>query len=341
MKSWRSPDTSGTRTGLRRGLATVVLATGTWLALTAAPARAQQCVAEISSVTMAFGEVGPGGGEATDTVVIHCSNFSGSSQAFRLCMFVPDGSPAGIDPRRMTNYNGSEMEFDLYSDSAGTQILGPEGGNYPLYTTTVIVPDGSTPGIAVMPIHGRVHPGQNLPASQPGYETHIHGATVRYAHNAGSEAPTPEQCATGGGEGSGFSDFSVDITADFANACFLSTASELAFGAVSDLDEDHGQTASITLQCPVDAAFSVGLDDGRHWDGQTRRMAGPDGAFIGYELYRDPGFGQRWGNVPLQDTVDGVGSGNLESLTVHGRVPAQPAGAPGVYRDMVTITLTY
>jgi spore coat protein U-like protein len=76
-------------------------------------------------------------------------------------------------------------------------------------------------------------------------------------------------------------------------------------------------------------------------------MAGPTGQYVEYELYRDAGRSQRWGNDTTggTDTVNGNGSnhgqGSGNGLTVYGRVPAQPEAASGSYSDTVTITLTY
>lgn len=74
-------------------------------------------------------------------------------------------------------------------------------------------------------------------------------------------------------------------------------------------------------------------------------MSGPGADFVGYELYRDSGRTQRWGNDTAggSNTVNGSGASqtNPTVLTVYGRVPAQGASEPGAYSDTVTVTLTY
>lgn len=76
--------------------------------------------------------------------------------------------------------------------------------------------------------------------------------------------------------------------------------------------------------------------------GTQRRMAGPAGQYIAYELYRDTARTQRWGNDTAggSDTVNG-GGGNPSSVTVYGRVPVPSEMVPGSYSDTVTVTLTY
>lgn len=41
------------------------------------------------------------------------------------------------------------------------------------------------------------------------------------------------------------------------------------------------------------------------------------------------------------DTLAGTGNGNVQNLTVYGRVPPQATPAAGVYTDTVAITVTY
>ena len=48
-----------------------------------------------------------------------------------------------------------------------------------------------------------------------------------------------------------------------------------------------------------------------------------------------------WGQTLNTDTVNGVGSGSVATLTIYGRIPAQVSQPPGVYTDTVQVTLTY
>ncbi|RUY19730.1 spore coat U domain-containing protein, partial [Mesorhizobium sp. M7A.F.Ca.US.001.04.2.1] len=57
--------------------------------------------------------------------------------------------------------------------------------------------------------------------------------------------------------------------------------------------------------------------------------------------YRDTGRTQPWGITVGTDTVAGTGNGNVQNLTVYGRVPPQTTPAAGVYTDTVAITVTY
>lgn len=64
-------------------------------------------------------------------------------------------------------------------------------------------------------------------------------------------------------------------------------------------------------------------------------------ATLNYALYRDSGHTNNWGNVVGTDTLAGIGSGLLQTLTVYGRLSGAQFPTPGVYSDTVTATLTY
>src|SRR5690606_10661753 len=101
--------------------------------------------------------------------------------------------------------------------------------------------------------------------------------------------PSLSQCISGAGaSGSGIAHFHTSVHATFANTCRIITATDMDFGAVTTLPSDRDQTSTIQLECPTAATWQVGLDNGSHADGGTRRMAGPGGRFLRYELYRDP-----------------------------------------------------
>lgn len=314
----------------------------------ALPANAQQCWIN-TGPNIAFGEVGPTGKNTSDTVTVTCQRNMLQFAAFRLCMFIPEGSPiAGVDPRWMTNYNGAQMGYDFYSDAARTRIIGPYGSGFPTYSTTLTMSSAlvfeSTVGMA---LYARAHPGQNLPAAHP-FQSQVGGGQVRYSYNVGTlfnpipSPPTEAQCVSGSGAaGSGVVSFYTQVTAAFANTCRITTATDLDFGAVTVLAGDRDQTSSIQLQCPNGTVWRIGLNNGGNATGNTRRMAGPSGNHLRYELYRNPERTQRWGNTLGTDTSNGTGNNASQSLTVYGRIPAQASPVPGTYSDTVTVTLTY
>lgn len=311
------------------------------------PARAQSCWIG-PGLDIAFGTVGSSGKSTSDSLVVTCNRGGGGpALAYRICMFIPEGNPIpGVDPRWMTNYNGARMAYDLHADPAGTRPIpsSPDSSGYSLHTTTLRVQENTTgkQGQVRMPVYATVRPGQNLPAVH-GFQSQIQGGRIRYVYNEGSPGkppavPEPGRCLTGAAAEAGFY---THVSANFANSCRITTATDLDFGAVTSVQENRDQTSTIQLHCPTGTTWRVGLDNGSHADGNTRRMAGPNGRYLRYELYHDPQRSERWGSVRGADTSEGTGTDAAQSLTVYGRVPAQPTPAPGNYADTVTIYLTY
>jgi spore coat protein U-like protein len=329
--------------GRARRLPGGLLALAGLLVLLAGPARAQSCFVN-GAAGLDFGAVTAAANtDAQSSLNFQCqSGNRGTSHNFRLCVFVGAGLPAGIAPRRMTNFNGALMDYDLYSDPARTLLIGPQGGNFPLYSLVVSVPGSFSSVAGAVPLYGRVPAGQSLPAVFP-YLSLPAGSVLRYSYGIANSVPSAEDCRDGvpglqGGTGSVPFSWS-GVRATFDNACRVVVATDLDFGSAGLLAGNRDQTSTIQLQCPSGTAWRVGLDNGVNALGTTRRMAS-GGSRIAYELYRNAARTQRWGSAADSD-VDGTGNNAVQALTVYGRVPAQAAPAPGSYADTVTVTLTY
>ncbi len=130
----------------------------------------------------------------------------------------------------------------------------------------------------------------------------------------------------------------------------ITIAAECVVGAVSDMDfGTHGilptnidVSTAINVTCTNSTAFSIALDKGLTGASTSARvMTGPPGTPVSYSLYSDAARTSNWGNVYPADTVQGLGTGVAQTLTVYGRVPPQAAPKPGAYSDTVTVTVSY
>ncbi|WFP75211.1 spore coat U domain-containing protein [Mesorhizobium sp. WSM4906] len=131
----------------------------------------------------------------------------------------------------------------------------------------------------------------------------------------------------------------ITITAE----CKVQTANDLDFGSKGVIDANVDQTSTIGVQCTSGQTYNVGLSAGAGAGATVavRKMTGPGAATVNYTLYRDTGRTQPWGMTIGTDTLAGTGNGNVQNLTVYGRVPPQATPAAGVYTDTVAITVTY
>lgn len=289
-----------------------------------------------------FGSVGPSSNtDAQATLNYTCQ--SGADPVYvRVCFFVGEGSPTGMAPRRMTNFNGAFMNYDMHSDAARTRLIGPLGSSHPVFSEATSVVGGYQRINEGVTVYGRVPSGQTLPAGA--YQGHPASSVMRYSWHPWF-TPSETDCRNaqpplfGILGGAGEVPFSwVGVYANYENACRITLATDLDFGNAAALTANRDQTSAIQLQCPTGTAWRVGLDNGINAVGTTRRMASGTNR-ITYELYRNTGRTQRWGNTSGTEAT-GTGNNTLQSLTVYGRVPAQ-ASVGGTYSDTITVTLTY
>ena len=313
-----------------------------WIMLTlmlgmGAIAQAQSCWDTGGSLTMSFGMVNLGSSASTTGAASFTCQSNGANTTFRACLYVSEGpggagtDMSGVNPRNMINYNGGSLPYVLYSDPGHTQVLGPQGGGYAVYEKVVTVPGGWNTAPLVFPVYGRVGPVVSSTKSGT-YQAQFNGGLLVYslAHNG-----MPSSCTQKAATANKF----FMTTAGVSNSCVVGvSATDLNFGSVSSLAGPIDGTSTITMSCPPNTQWTLGLNQGLNAVGAQRRMAGPGGGFVNYDLYRDPGRTQVWDSV--SNVVTGSGS-YPSSVTVYGRVPAQQGARPGAYSDTVTVTLTY
>lgn len=311
------------------------------LVLGAAPAQAQQC--HSGSAPFAFGTVSTSANtNAAATISFECQSTWNSSYAFALCVMIP-ASPT-VDPRRMTNYNNGYLYYNFYHDAARTQIIGPptDGGGYAIQSHTVVVPANNYNFPGSITVYGRVPP---VPGGTPAgvYQAEVGGVYLRYAYSPGTTPPSSCLQSPGGS----VNYIHMSVSAQVPSGCTIGILqpNDLDFGDTGSLATAINGQTSISLNCPANTTWRLGLNNGNHALSGQRRMAGPAGNFVGYELYRDAGRTQRWGNDLAGGSDVASGSGPSQSnplvLPVYGQVPAQAPVAAGTYSDTITITLEY
>jgi len=138
---------------------------------------------------------------------------------------------------------------------------------------------------------------------------------------------------------------SFTVSATVGKNCTIGAAN-LALG---EFVGDNNPTAEsdITVRCTAGTAFTIALDDGVTGSYAGRRMEGPGGNFLVYNLYTDDTYGAVWGD-DTGDTDVRVGSGagmaTPITRTVYGRLLAADNDGPveaGAYTDTIVATITY
>lgn len=303
----------------------------------ASAAHAQNIDCSATMTNVSFGNVNPLSSQtdANATLNYTCTNNGNSTRSATVCFSIGDGAQGAgnSNPRLMQDAAGADLFFQLWQNAAHTTVWGSSffGVNTPVTINVSLTRGTSTQGSATM--YGRVVAGQTT--AVPGaYQDQFTGNHTAITINENAGTNPPGTCST-----SILHQFPFTVTATVTSQCSVS-ASTLDFGAVGLLLANTDGTSTLSVQCANGVAYQVGLDNGQHATGNTRRMQGP-GGLVTYELYRNTTRTQRWGSTLNTDTVTGSGTGGNQSLTVYGRVPNQTTPSAGTYNDTITVTVTY
>jgi len=120
-----------------------------------------------------------------------------------------------------------------------------------------------------------------------------------------------------------------------AQNCTLSVTSPLNFGTYTGAQirstTPFAVKCSGTWNIPMDAGTGAGATE------NLRYLTGPNGAELGYEIYRDSAYSEIWGNTT---STEETGSGNYNG-TVYAQLNSGQVGPPGTYTDTIDTATTH
>jgi spore coat protein U-like protein len=122
-------------------------------------------------------------------------------------------------------------------------------------------------------------------------------------------------------------------------ACTLSF-SALNFGTYTGLLETGANTG--TVNCDNGTTYTISLNAGAG-AGATetlRKMTGPVGATLNYQIFQDAARTVNWGNTDGVDNVSGTGTGGAQKINVYSQVVAGQLVKPGTYTDTISTATT-
>lgn len=281
--------------------------------LAAGPAQAaiSSCSVSSAGITFpAYDTVTKAQVDSTGTITVICTG-SGSES---LSLNLTGGNTGACSPRQMRS-GANALAYQIYRNAARSQAF-CDGGNR--LDIVIDFSSGATQ-TRTYTMYGRVTGNQN-PVWGNGY---LDSLTVALKRGGAT-------LATG----------TVPVNGSVSPTCSVS-AGTLGFGSYVQTAASLS-TAYVSVNCSNGAPYQVSLAGGQHLSGSVRRMAGPGGAYLSYELFSNSGRTVAWGDGgALGAKVSGTGSGGAQSLTVYGRVPAGQAPSPGNYADSVIVTVEY
>ncbi|MEO1016770.1 MAG: spore coat U domain-containing protein [Pseudomonadota bacterium] len=120
-------------------------------------------------------------------------------------------------------------------------------------------------------------------------------------------------------------------------ACQLSLDA-VNFGVIDTrkLELSNGR---VRVDCDTPTSFAVGISGNNN----GRKMRGPDGAEMDYQLYPNATYSRPWGDADSSgDVVQAQSDGSAPvDLTIYGLIPPQNFIIPGEYRDQPMVTLSF
>jgi len=99
----------------------------------------------------------------------------------------------------------------------------------------------------------------------------------------------------------------------------------------------------ITSSCGFLETYDIGLSAGTGSGATTttRKMTGPGGATLSYQMFQNSTHTTNWGDNYGTDTVDGTCTGGNQTSYIYPQAPAGQNVPPGTYTDTITVTMPY
>lgn len=308
------------------------------LAAMGSPASAQSCQGQFNNIN--FGNVDPTSGLPVDvagTFSVQCQGLP--NRTARVCPNLASGTggDAGSGAARTLKQGQNNLLFSFFTDAARTQVWGSYLWAYAAQSPSPqfdIALGSSGQATQSFPIYGRVYANQTNVAAAS-YSSNFTGQNVTIA----SAYSTVGNCATISGFGGQHPGFSVNAVV--ISTCNMTTT-PLSFGVKALLTTITDGSGQLRVTCTTGATYTVGLSGGLSGatSPTTRKMVNNTNSIV-YGLYGDAARTQGWFNTRAFYEANGTGSGIAQTLTVYGRMPAQPTPPVGVYSDTVVATITY
>ena len=306
-----------------------------------APAAAQTCSFSASDVN--FGSIDPTSNLTYDSAgALSVSCRGTKNRTVRVCPNIGSGTGnnnATASERYLLS-GATQLKYNLYQDSGHSNIWGSYVWPYPPTAPVIDLDLGATGnGAANATLYGRIFANQS---SSPvgSYSSNFSGnhtlMTYQYLNTL-----SPQSCVSIGATNGIQAAFLV--TATISPTCTIQ-ATNLDFGSVATTTAATDSSTSISLTCTSGTPYTVSLNGGLTGatDPTKRVMSSASTAdIVSYGIYRDTNRTLPWGNVAGTNTVAGTATGQTQTLTGYGRVPAQTTPSPFSYSDTVVVTVTY
>lgn len=280
--------------------------------------------------------------DTTSTLGYRCSNDDTVlTYAATVCVGIGTSDRGGWGDHRMRNAASETLFYQIYKDSGRTDPWGDLSGPLTPMVLHLVLGPGQ-PGLPYLvegrlTFYGRVIGGQQITGVGVYQDTFDSNQTHLTVNASSAQGTTPDPPADCGKSVTGFP-FIVQTTV--VPQCVV-TAGTMDFGiSPGPLTSAVDATTTIGVQCANGVPYTIGLDDGQNGTGGARALVSGSQR-VGYQIYLDPGRTKVWGSAAGTNTAANVGTGQVQTITAFGRVPAQPTPAAGDYHDTIMVQVSY
>ena len=308
------------------------------LLLLATPAAHAALSCSISGSTMDFGTLTTVPFPQTDTtpnMTINCTGGTAGATV-RMCVGIDAGTGVGsVSPSRFMGSGANSIQYQIYFDAAHSVTWGDtafSGGMQEPAPSLVLGAGGS--GSISYPMYGRV---LNPPA-----QTKPTGTYTSTLQLSGKIPSGGSPCSSG--SGTLFTGGTFQARAVVTSSCTV-VAADIDFGTRAGLTTAVNANGGLDVTCtsgrPYTIALNAGSTAGNTIAVRKMNLNGAGAGVVRYQLYRDAGPTNVWGDGTTGVVYSGTGSGTSQAIPVYGQVPAQAAQPPGTYLDTIRATITY
>jgi spore coat protein U-like protein len=125
-----------------------------------------------------------------------------------------------------------------------------------------------------------------------------------------------------------------------AASCTISMPALVTGPIVDGLSNPGSVGNTLTIRCtPSGVSVKIGINYGigAGSGGASNYATGPSSTKLAYQVFKDSGFTQHWGDSLGVNTMTVTTTGANQNYTAYFRAPAQSAPIPGTYTDTITI----
>jgi len=268
---------------------------------------------------VAFGLYSPFDGAPKDAASVTFQVFCTPNTTGRLELTT--GGSGTFNSRQMTSA-GNTLTYNLYTDASRATVWDDANSG----ATVILFDADSSSKTFDVTIYGRISAGQDAAAGS--YSDSVNASL--YQGNTLEE--------TYG---------NIPITATVENQCTVDSFS-LNFGTYDPLASNAAApldaATSIVAYCTRGTSATISLSAGLSYAAGARRMTGPVGAFMSYNIFTDSARTVEWNSVNTvarTSTSKTVPLGGLSGVPGYGRIPAGQNVRAGNYTDTVVATVNY